>query len=51
MRSMQDSTTLNEMHNLIFLSTEHLERVARNSDALPQINSKLEQIRQNTDRL
>lgn len=51
LRSMQDSTTLNEMHNLIFLSTEHLERVARNSDALPQINSKLEQIRQNTDRL
>lgn len=51
LRSMQDSTTLTEMQNLIFLSTGYLERMARNSDALPQINSKLELIRQNTDRL
>ena len=51
MRSMQDSSTLMEMQNLIFISTGYLERMARNSDVLPQINTKLEQIRQNTDRL
>ena len=51
LRSMQDSSTFLEMQNLIFISTGYLERMARNSDALPQINTKLEQIRQNTDRL
>ena len=51
LRSMQDSSTFVEMQNLIFISTGYLERMARNSDALPQINTKLEQIRQNTDRL
>ena len=51
LRGLQDSGALTEMQNLVFISTSHLERIARNSDSLPSINSKLEQIRQNTDRL
>lgn len=49
--SLQEFSILTEMSNLVFISTNHLERIARNSDALPSINNKLEKIRQNTDRL
>ena len=51
LRGVQEFSMMTEMQNLIFISTNHLERIARNSDALPAIDSKLELIRQNTDRL
>lgn len=49
--SLQEFSMLTEMSNLVYISTNHLERIARNSDSLPTINQKLEKIRQNTDRL
>lgn len=49
--SLQEFSMLTEMSNLVYISTNHLERIARNSDTLPSINQKLERIRQNTDRL
>lgn len=49
--SLQEFSMLTEMSNLVYISTNHLERIARNSDSLPSINQKLERIRQNTDRL
>ena len=51
LRSMQQYSMLSEMSNLVYISAGHLERIARNSDSLPSINTKLEKIRQNTDRL
>lgn len=49
--SLQEFSMLTEMSNLVYISTNHLERISRNSDTLPSINQKLERIRQNTDRL
>lgn len=49
--SLQEFSMLTEMNNLVYISTNHLERISRNSDTLPSINQKLERIRQNTDRL
>ena len=51
LRDLQKHSMMTEMSNLIFISTGYLERIARNSDSLPNINSELKQIRQNTDKL
>lgn len=51
LRDVQKFSMINEMSNLIFISTSYLERIARNSDSLPGMSNELKQIRQNTDRL
>lgn len=47
----QRITALSEMNNLVFICSEHLERIAKNTDALPRMEKKLESIKTNTDRL
>lgn len=47
----QRITALSEMNNLVFICSEHLERIASNTDALPRMEKKLENIKTNTDRL
>lgn len=47
----QRITALGEMNNLVFTCSEHLERIAANTDALPRMEKKLESIKTNTDRL
>ena len=49
--SMQKFSIINEMANLSFVANVHLERIARNTDPLPDMRTDIKKLVRNTDRL
>ncbi len=49
--SMQKFSIINEMANLSFVANVHLERIARNTDPIPDMRTDIKRLVRNTDRL
>lgn len=49
--SLQKFSIINEMANLSFVANVHLERIARNTDPLPDMRTDIKKLVRNTDRL